>query len=194
MKSLSFLAASLLSAVSLSGCETTSFEKAPLVEAACDPGLVGHWDSVGGTEESDGDVQLDIAGDCTLRLIDLHQGAKRAGEATQLHVGTHEGTRYLWLDSAWSLARFDSDLRAAPGDVLVLRYSTQRGELVVNVPDDKAIAHHILDGEAPGSTAKDDDGLQNRITGGPHPKLLANDWFFDREELRFRRVPAPAHP
>lgn len=188
MKIAWMLAASLL----LGGCEATSFERAPLAEGACDARLPGHWDSIGDKPDEDGDVQLDIGPDCRLELFDRHEGAMRAGAPTQLHFGTQGGKSYVWFDAGWSLRRFDSDLTPPSGDVLLMRYALSADQLTVVATDDKAIAHQVLDERIPGTVRKDDDGLQVRITGGPHPALLDGQGFFKDEPMRFRRGAEPS--
>lgn len=173
----------------LGGCQITTFEKPPIAETACDAGLAGHWSSIGDEHEDDGDVQLDMTQTCSLNVSDLHQGEMRHGEPTQVHIGQMVEHRYLWVDSAWAEKRFESELTPRPGDVYLLRYELKGDELVLYSPDDKLIAHRIIDDEISGDTSKIEYDLHNRITGGPHPLLLDTPGFFKAESIRFRRGP-----
>jgi hypothetical protein len=176
----------------LAACQSTAFEKPPVAETACDTRLAGHWESVDEKPEDNGDVQLDIGRDCQLQLSERKDGKLIAGETTMLHNGKLGDGAFLWVDSGWSLRRFNSDLSAQAGDIFLMRYHVDGDALVLNAPDDKAIAHRIIDDKIPGTTHKDDDALQNRIIGGPHPEVLELDGFFSSEALRFRRLQAPA--
>lgn len=178
----------LLVAFGLSACESTSFEKPPIADGICDARLVGHWESISDNADENGDVQLDIGADCRLEMSDKDDGRMREGEATQLHAGALDGKDYLWVDSDWSLRRFKSDLQAHAGDVTVLRYIVQGPDLTIAQADHKAIAHRILDDQISGEARKDEHGLQNRITGGPHPDVLSAAGFFGKETGRFRRT------
>lgn len=178
----------------LSACQGTAFEVPPVAATPCDVRLVGHWDSIGDTPDENGDVQMDISTDCKLELADRKDGKLRQGEPTQLFVGQHGGQQYLWVDSTWSQRRFDSDLPVHEGDVYLMRYRIENAELEVVSPDDKAIAHRILDEGIRGEIYKGEHGLKNRITGGPHPELLASEGFFGKEPARFRRGKTQAAP
>jgi hypothetical protein len=178
----------------LAGCQGTTFEKPPIAESACDPALVGHWSSIGDSPSDNGDVLLDVSASCRLEVIDHNQGAIRQGEPTQVHVGKLGSNRYFWVDAAWAQQRFESELTVHAGDVHVLRYRIEKGDLVLNTTDDKAIAARITAGEIPGETHDTGKGLQNRITGGPHPKLLDSKGFFSTETARFRHGDATPSP
>ena len=178
----------LLIGLGLSACESTSFEKPPIADSVCDARLVGHWESISDKADENGDVQLDIDADCRLEMADKDNGKMRKGEPTKLHVGVLNGQDYLWVDSDWTLRRFESDLQAHAGDVTVLRYTVQGPELGIAQADHKAIAHRILDDRITGEVDKDEHGLQNRITGGPHPEVLSAADFFGKETGRFRRT------
>jgi len=186
-----FLVAALLL---LSACQGTAFEKPPLADSPCDVRLAGHWESVGDRAEENGEVQLDISDSCNLAVSERKQGKIIEGEPTRLHVGQLGAWWYLWVDAEWSRKRFDTGLPVRPGDVYLMRYELRKGELVLNMPDDKLIAHRIIDGDIPGQVSKDDQNLQNRITGGPHPRLLDSPGFFSREAMRFRRGKGSAQP
>jgi len=179
----------------LAACQSTTFEKPPIAEAACDGRLTGHWNSIDDErQEDDGEFQIDVSDTCILNVSDLHQGEMRHGEPTQLHVGVAGDQRYLWVDSAWSDQRFEANLKAPVGDVYVLRYELKRDELILHTTNDKAVAHRIIDDEIPGDTQKIGHDLQNRITGGPHPQLLEKPGLFSDKPIRFRRDSGPAKP
>lgn len=190
MRFLLLMAASLL----LSACQGTAFELPPIADAPCDARLAGHWDSIGDRADEDGEVQLDVSDSCSLSVYERKQGKIVSGDPTQLHVGQLGEWWYLWVDAEWSRKRFDTGLPVRPGDIYLMRYELRKGELVLNMPDDKAIAHRIIDGQIPGQVSKDDQNLQNRITGGPHPRLLDSPGFFSRDEMRFRRGQGSVKP
>jgi len=178
----------------LTACQGTAFEKPPIADSPCDARLAGHWDSIGDKADEDGEVQLDVSDACDLAVFERKQGKILAGSPTRLHVGQLGDWRYLWVDAQWSKQRFDTGLPVRPGDIYLMRYQLRKGELVLNVPDDKLIAHRIIDGDIPGQVSKDDQNLQNRITGGPHPQLLDSPGFFRRDEMRFRRGEGSGKP
>jgi hypothetical protein len=180
--------------LSLSACEVTNFEKPPIAESTCDANLAGHWDSVGDKPDENGDVQLDVSPTCLLEVSDRKDGAMRHGAPTQLHVGQFGTWHYAWVDSTWAQKRFDSELPTNDGDIHLLRYKVDHDDLVMNAMDDTAIAHRIIDDKIDGVVHKDDKGLQNRITGGPHPELLDSMGFFKEEALSFHRGASPAKP
>ncbi len=190
MRIIALLAAMLL----LSACQGTAFEKPPLGDAPCDARLAGHWDSIGEGSDEDGEVQLDVSDACDLAVSERKQGQMLQGDPTRLHVGQLGQGLYLWVDAEWSKRRFSTGLPVRPGDVYLMRYQFRKGELVLNMPNDKLIAHRIIDGDITGQVSKDDQNLQNRITGGPHPTLLDSPGFFSRDELRFRRREGAAKP
>ena len=182
----------LVPALWLSGCESTSFERPPIGETACDAHLAGHWESVSDSADENGDVQLDIGKDCRLDMAQKEDGKMSSGEPTQLHLGASGGQTYLWVDSDWTLQRFKSDLSAHAGDVTLLRYKLLGSELTLEAADHKAIARQILDDKISGEVRKDEHGLQNRITGGPHPEVLTAADFFAKETGRFHRTSTKA--
>ena len=84
--------------------------------------------------------------------------------------------------------RFDfTDLPVEAGDVYLMRYRRNNGELVFNDVDDKAVAHQIIDGTIPGKVVAQDDRILKRITGPARPEVLALPGFFSADTLRFRR-------
>jgi hypothetical protein len=180
--------APVLLSLLLCACQGTSFEQPPIAASDCDPALGGHWSSLDDDPEDNGDVQLDVDADCDVLVSERKDGAMRAGEPTRLSVGEDGGARYLWVDATWSARRFESKFEPAPDDVNLMRYTVEGKRLLMHAPDDKAIAHRIVDGDIPGETVKDDRGLDNRITGGPHPEVLALPGFFAAPELRFERT------
>ena len=178
----------------LSGCGATTFEKAPLPELACDSDLVGRWLSVAGRGEVDGEVELHIDDNCNLDLVERDKPGKKPAETIRLHVGQSGRQRYAWVDAGWAQLDFSPDNAAQEQDVFVLRYSVNRDRLELQVTDDKAIAHLIIDGRITGDVARTNSHLVNRITGGPHPEVLALPGVFDREKIRFRRATGEASP
>ncbi|MEO8742567.1 MAG: hypothetical protein ABI365_05165 [Lysobacteraceae bacterium] len=157
---------------SLLGCEATTFQKPPLAEASCDTQLVGDWLTVpdAGTSDAPGEGELQIDKTCQLIVIDhkqdkTHADQANASDPTQLHVG-HDGTHgYIWVDSAWAFGFARSDLKPPTGDVTVLRYGISGDDLSLSLTDDRAIAHHLIDGNLKGDVRKIDNTVLNRITG-----------------------------
>jgi len=182
--------------VLLSGCEVTTFEKAPLPDLACDKQLVGHWLSVAenGKTEADGEIELRIGSDCSLELDEQKHGLIKRGEPTQLHVGQSGRFHYVWVDAGWAQVRFELDKAVHEQDVIVLSYRVNKKLLELQSTDDKAIAHQIIDGRIAGDVSRSNDRLLNRITGGPHPQVLEMSGVFERKKLRFRRANASEAP
>ncbi|MEO8742782.1 MAG: hypothetical protein ABI365_06280 [Lysobacteraceae bacterium] len=179
---------------SLIGCDATTFQKPPLAEAACDPQLVGDWLTVPdpGSHEAGGEGELQIDKTCQLIVIDHKQDKTRAEQAnasdpTQLHVG-HDGTQgYFWVDSAWAFHFAQSDLQPPAGDVTVLRYGISGDDLSLSLTDDRAIAHHLIDGNLQGDVRKIDTTVLNRITGTLAPGQLRDQIAFSDKPAHFVR-------
>ena len=185
---LMFLIASLI------GCEATTFQKPPLTEAGCDPQLVGDWLTVPdpGTNEAPGEGELQIDKTCKLIAIDHKQDKTETKDPTQLHVG-HDGTQaYAWVDSAWAFRFAQSDQKAPPGDVTLLRYVIHADELSFSPTDSRAIAHRIIDGDLQGDVRKLDGVLLNRVTGTLTPEELRAKVAFHNDPTRFVRHPTKA--
>lgn len=172
----------------ISACQGTAFEKAPVAETGCDTALVGTWDSVEDDGKVDGEVRAQIGGDCKLEVFERKDNVMRAGDATTLHVGKGGTHGYVWVDSAWSLKRFSGGFEGKPAGFYLMRYRVDGELLILHGPDDRWVAHRIIDEDIEGETQKNGEGLNNRITGGPHPKVLDMPGFFGTEDVRFRRV------
>ncbi len=184
-----------LACLSLAACRITAFEHAPIIAEACDPQLTGRWLSVGDGPGSDGEVELRIDRDCRLQVAEHEHGGLRRGDSTMLQVGRHAGHRYVWADAGWALRRFAAELdgqaaQLQPGDVYLLRYRIQGGQLTVQSPDSVGIAHRIIDGDIPGEVLHADSRLFNRITGDPQAGLLERGDLFNPETIAFRRADA----
>lgn len=172
----------------LCACQGTTFQTPPLAAAACDSGLPGRWISVNESGRPDGEMVLVFSTDCQLDVTDRSNGNLREGDPTQAYMAQSGANGFMWVDAGWAAQRFDfADLAVNPGDVFLMRYSWDRGELLFNDVDDKAVAHQIIDGKIPGKVNYEDDRLLNRITGPARPEVLTLPGFFSAESLRFRR-------
>ena len=178
----------------LAGCETTSFEAPPVAATACDRALVGTWDSIGDKREDNGEVELRIDDQCMLLFIEHEKDGTKQGAPAQLHVGNDHGTGYLWVDGAWVASRFDMKTPPPAGDIFLVRYRTRNDRLTLQAPDDKAIAHRIIDGKFNGEVRRIDGNLNNRIMAPVDPAVLREAGFFDKEKAELRRRAAgPTH-
>lgn len=174
-------------ALALTACQNTTFEHPPVVETGCVPALAGDWLSQGVADESDGEVELSIDQQCHLEVLEHEQDGLRRGESTVLHGGKDREQGYLWVDAAWANQRFESKHAAPAGDVYVLRYRLDGNSLQMRLPDDKAIAHLIIDGKLQGEVQRNEDSLFNRILGPlPAGQLRRHD-LFTGEVARFKR-------
>lgn len=172
----------------LCACQGTTFQTPPLAAGACDPALPGRWISINEDGRPDGEMVLLFSGDCQLDVTDRSNGKVREGDATQAYMAKPGVDGYMWVNAGWAAQRFDfADLAVNPGDVFLMRYSLDQGELLFNDMDDKAVAHLMIDGKIPGTVDYQDDRLLNRITGPARPEVLAVPGVFSAEVLRFRR-------
>lgn len=182
-----------LSCLLLAGCEATSFQASPVADAGCDPALAGHWLSVddksGGKD--DGEVELRIDAQCQLLFVENEKAGRKEGLPTQLHAGKDGDARYLWVDADWARQRFEIKDTAAPsGDIYLLRYAVANDQLTLELPDDRAIAHRIVDGKIRGETHKTENTLTNRLLAPVDPAALHEAGFFDGDKGVLRRAPA----
>lgn len=173
---------------SLAGCQATTFETAPLAAEACDAQLAGRWLSIGEQPSDDGEVELRIDADCRIEVLEHEQSGLRTGVGTTVQVGQQEGQRYAWVPASWLRERFDKDFLTPDGDVFVLRYRVDHDQLHLNFPDEKALAHRIIDGALQGEVRAVDRRLLVRLTGPAQPALLGSPRFFVWESQQFRRV------
>lgn len=171
----------------LSGCEATSFQAPPVAAGACDHRLVGIWDSVGTKNEKDGSVELRIDAQCMLLFVEHEKDGTKEGTTTQLHVGKDRGFGYLWVDSAWVVSRFDMKEPPPAGDIFLVRYRIDNNLLTLQTPDDKTVAHRIIDGKFNGEVRRIDGNLNNRVLAPVNPDILRQPGFFDPEKARLRR-------
>lgn len=189
-----FLSAALLAGLCCA-CQSTSFQTPPLAAGACDTALAGRWLSLDAKGEPDGEMELQVSGDCELEVADRNNGVIRRGRPTRLHTARDGGQSFLWVDAAWATTRFEAtDLAVDPHDVYVLRYEVDDAQLLVNAMDDKAVAHLIIDGKVPGTIRSGDNELVNRITGPARPEILQLPGVFSADPLRFRREGSVATP
>jgi hypothetical protein len=190
----------LLIAAFCSGCETVVFQAPPVAAQPCDAALVGNWLSVGDKPGNAGEVELRIAGDCTLSFVEHEHGAPREGEPTALHVGRDGAIAYAWVDARWAEKRMDTSTKAAgqaaepsgfaAGDIVLMRYRVSGHRLELRNADPKRFAHRIIDGAIPGTVARDDQGhLAVRVSAPVDPKQLRDATLFPRGEMRFTRAP-----
>ena len=177
----------------LAGCENTSFQAPPVAASACDRTLVGTWDSIGDKHEENGEVELRIDDKCMLLFIEHEKDGTKEGVATQLHVGSDREVNYLWVASAWAQTRFDMKNPPVGDDVYLLRYRIRNDLLTLEAPDDRVVAHRIIDGKINGEVRRIDGNLNNRLLAPVDPAVLRQAGFFDKEKAVLRRVPEPPH-
>lgn len=170
----------------LGACESTSFQAPPMAAAACDPALAGTWQPIEGDDK--GEVELHIGDDCRLLFVENEKGGRKEGQPTQLHVGHDGDQHYLWVDAAWAAERFDFDAAPAAGDIFLLRYAVTGADLALELPDDRAIAHRIIDGKIRGETRKTAKRLDNRLLAPVDPAVLRAEGFFDDDKAVLRRA------
>jgi len=72
-------------------------------------------------------------------------------------------------------------------DIFLVRYSVRNDRLTLQAPDDKAIAHRIIDGKINGEVRRIDGNLNNRILAPVDPAVLRQPGFFDKEKAELRR-------
>jgi len=171
----------------LAGCETTSFQAAPVAADVCDRALIGTWDSIGDKREDNGEVELRIDDQCNLLFIEHEKNGSKQGAATLLHVGHDRGDGFLWVDGAWVASRFDMKRTVPAGDIFLVDYRIKNDRLTLHAPNDKAIAHRIIDGKINGEVRRVDGDLDNRILAPADPAMLHQPWFFDAEKAELRR-------
>ena len=177
----------------LTACETTSFQAPPVAEKSCDAGLVGTWLSVGDKHEEDGEVELRIDGKCSLLFLEHEKSGTKEGVATQLHVGSDRDINYLWVDSDWAQTRFDMKNPPPTNDIYLLRYRIRNDRLTLEAPDDRVVAHRIIDGKINGEVRRIDGNLNNRLLAPVDPAVLREAGFFDKEKAVLRRSTEPPH-
>jgi hypothetical protein len=183
-----------ISCLCLAACETTSFQAPPVAEQACDSQLTGTWLSVGDKPDENGEVELRIDGKCQLLFIEHEKDGTKEGVTTQVHVGNDRDAGYLWVDSAWAVTRFDMKQPPPEGDIYLLRYRIRNDRLVLEAPDDSAIAHRIIDGKINGEVRRIDGNLNNRLLAPVDPAILRQRGFFDKEKAELRRATTgPTH-
>jgi hypothetical protein len=179
-------------ALAATACQRTSFELPPIAASGCDPALVGRWQSLDSDDRATDDIVLDFDAACMLRVGPAVPDPKKPPTPTQAHAGRHGDARYLWVDAAWLSALYESSEPVPPGDVVVMRYRATAEGLELQGSDDKAIARAIAAGEIPGQSSGEGPNLRNRITGGPHPRVLDRPDAFSAALMRFRRLPVSA--
>lgn len=173
--------------VVLAGCEGTTFQHPPLAELPCDNALVGNWGSIGDKpSDEDNEVELRIDPQCQMLFVEHEKDGDHEGTTTALHVGKRNSRRYFWLDAAWANQRFKSDRKPVAGDVYVLRYRIAANVLTMELPNDKAIAHRIIDGKIHGEVDRNEDVLFNRVIDPFDPAELDRPGFFGGQAARFR--------
>lgn len=179
----------LILLASLIGCEATTFQKPPLAEVGCDPQLVGNWLTVPspGTKEAPGEGELQVDTACSLVVITHDKQKIETSDPTQLHLGRDGTQGYFWVDSAWAFRFARTDLQPPAGDVTLLRYAVTGNELGLALTDDRAIAHHLIDGNLKGDVHKIDNTILNRIIGTLEPGQLRNQIGFKDYSTQFIR-------
>ncbi len=184
MKTLCIVASCLL----LAACESTSFQAPPVAEIACDSALAGHWTAPGSEEKKTDDVELRIDASCRVLFIDHDNGVRNEGEPVQAHLGVDGDAHYLWVDAAWAAKRFDAKQLPPAGDFFVLRYLLTENSLTLEMPDNRAVSHRIIDNKINGEVRRYDGVLANRLLAPIDTKALREPGFFTGEPARFQRV------
>ena len=165
-----------------------------MAESACDAALVGAWSSMGDSGQADGDVALRIDSRCQLQLSDRDGDHVNQGTATALHVG-HDGEHgYLWVDAAWARLRLDVHQPLPKGDIMLVAYQIDHDVLTIRMPDHRAIAHRIIDGQINGEIRRVDGVLANRLLAPVDPAALRETGFFSDDAARFRRARESEQP
>jgi hypothetical protein len=170
----------------LSACESTSFQAPPVARTACDPALAGTWLSV--DDKDPGEVELQIDKGCRLLFVENEKDGRKEGAPTQLQVGSDGDVRYLWVDAAWARERFEMSDAPPAGDIYLLRYAVAGDELTLELPNDKAIAHRIVDGKLRGEISRSETTLRNRLLAPVDPAALREAGFFDDDKGVLRRA------
>jgi hypothetical protein len=193
------IAALLLAAAWLGGCETVVFEKPPVAAQACDPALVGTWLSVGDKPGDTGEVELRIDAACKLLFVEHEKSGTREGDPTPLHVGRDGRIAYAWVDARWVEKRMENhpdrvkgerESAFAAGDIVLLQYKVSGRRLEFRNADPKAFAHRIIDEKLKGVVLAEDGEMAVRVTAPIDPKALRDAGLFPRGEMRFVRAPA----
>ena len=91
--------------------------------------------------------------------------------------------------AAWAILGGLPGHAATPGDVYVLRYAVADGRLTLWTPQDKAVAHAIIDGGLSGEVVSRDRDLFNRLTGNEAPAVLDHPALFNADPVQFVRTP-----
>lgn len=178
----------------LAGCQATTFEHPPVADTGCKAQLVGDWLSVPDPGSSDvpGEGELQVDATCRVVLIDHKPDKTVRSDPVMLHLGSDEAHTWLWVDAGWAFRSGQSQQLPPAGDVSVFLYKLDGDMLELALPDDRAIAHHIIDGELQGDVSKASGTLLNRVTGNP----TASQWHemipFNENAARFQRRKAAA--
>ena len=72
--------------------------------------------------------------------------------------------------------------------VYLLRYAITNDTLTLELPDDRAVAHRIVDGKIRGETHKTENSLTNRLLAPVDPAALREAGFFDGDKGVLRRA------
>jgi hypothetical protein len=187
------VAAALLLAFVLAGCERSVFQSPPAAAQDCDAALVGRWLSQDDTPDDEGELEAIVDAQCRLVTIERKQSGPRRSEPTALHNARVGGTRYLWLDAAWANRSFEVEpnLLDRDGDVYLFAYKVERDRLRLDAPPHRALAQRVLAGDIQGDVLQHGEELTVRVEGNADAvrKLLAKYrlYRFD-EKLTFRRA------
>ena len=179
-------------ALMLGACQMTTFDKAPLAAGPCDPQLAGRWLSQDEDPAKNGEVALEVDASCQLVVEATQNDGVRRSAPTPLHLGQSGLYRYAWVDAAWTLAQFEPGHAATPGDVYVLRYAVADDRLTLWTPQDKAVAHAIIDGQLEGEVVSKNRDLFYRLTGNEAPAVLDHEGLFNADPVQFARAAEPA--
>jgi hypothetical protein len=76
------------------------------------------------------------------------------------------------------------------GDLYLLRYAIAGDELTLELPNDRAIAHRILDNKIRGEVHRTENNLRNRLLAPVEPAALREAGFFDDDKGVLRRAKA----
>ena len=189
------LAATLL----LAACQRAVFEHPPAV-AQCDPQLVGHWLSKDANGGDDGEMRVEIAGDCQMRTIEQRPDGLRTSDTTLLGTGKLRRDRILWVDAGWAHRSYEIDPGPLDqdGDVYVYAYKIRAGDRLALYPvDSRRLARRAVDKKIEADVLLQDGSLTVRARGDleQQRKQLPGRGLFDRSEpLEFARTTVDTAP
>jgi hypothetical protein len=153
-----------LGAIALSACQSTMLESLPTGTAtACPPEWRGAWIALDADSGAHEDTGFVVAGDCTVTLVEEHEGKPRelvftprfaSARGAQLVLFGHEDAAPLIAPQAPAKPGWYPFEWRRSDDVLVLR-----------APDHRRIATLVVNGALDGTVSWDDDDKFVFVTG-----------------------------